>query len=384
MHPSSFYDLRARYVYTSLHGPYSLSEALEGLISYSLDESRDSILIGSQRILHHALISELSNIIDDLQDYLLYFSSKFLILCSNSPNPVKELQASYNRFEHLSVCWGAIISWLVIARKIVECNFWPRFFQPSINELAALRRRKQPQSFVLPQVPLNNSSTTASTYISSSQIHTPACPADSPSQVQHLPLLNAQSEVQRLPLSNAQSEPPQTTPSKANPTVSKEDHPSSLMLYTSPTPSELHPTRFLSNCRPSIVSLGSPFLQVSEDCSNEDFVPLNHTTIVQHQYSSTPVHAGKTRELGNLEDNKKFVGPNEQATEEVEVVVEGEEVTDVQCIRSRPVSSLRSFTKAIPQPLARSSPSTTLPLSTTQIPVMTSPSSTASRLTSIT
>ena len=58
MHPSSFYDLQARYVYTSLHGPYSLSKALEGLISYSLDESRDSILIGSQRILHHALISE--------------------------------------------------------------------------------------------------------------------------------------------------------------------------------------------------------------------------------------------------------------------------------------------------------------------------------------
>ena len=32
MHPSSFYDLQARYVYTPLHGPYSLSEALEGLL----------------------------------------------------------------------------------------------------------------------------------------------------------------------------------------------------------------------------------------------------------------------------------------------------------------------------------------------------------------
>ena len=69
---------------------------------------------------------------------------------------------------------------------------------------------------------------------------------------------------------------------------------------------------------------------------------------MQCQYSSTPVHAGETRELGNLEDNTKFVGPNEQATKEVEVVVEGEEVTDVQCIHSRPVSSLHSFAKAIP------------------------------------
>ena len=110
----------------------------------SLDESRDSLLIGSQMILHHALISELSNIIDDLQDYILYFSSKFLILCSNSPNLVKELQASYDRFEHLSVCWGAIISQLVLARKIVERNFWPHFFQPSINKLPALQRCKQP------------------------------------------------------------------------------------------------------------------------------------------------------------------------------------------------------------------------------------------------
>ena len=91
MHPSSFYDLRARYVYTPLHGPYSLSEALEGLISYSLDESRDSIPIGSQRILHHELISELSNVVDDLQGYLIYFSSQFLITPLNSPDLVKEL-----------------------------------------------------------------------------------------------------------------------------------------------------------------------------------------------------------------------------------------------------------------------------------------------------
>ena len=37
MHPSSFYDLQAHYTYTSLYGPYSLSEALEGPTLYSLD-----------------------------------------------------------------------------------------------------------------------------------------------------------------------------------------------------------------------------------------------------------------------------------------------------------------------------------------------------------
>ena len=66
MHPSSFYDLRARYIYTPLYGPYSLLEALEGLIFYSLDESQDSISIGSKRILWHELVSELSNVVDDL------------------------------------------------------------------------------------------------------------------------------------------------------------------------------------------------------------------------------------------------------------------------------------------------------------------------------
>ena len=91
MHPSSFYDLLARYIYTPLHGPYSLSEALEGLVFYSLDESRDSISIGSKRTLHHKLISELSNVVDDLQDYLIYFSSKFLISPSDSPDLLKEL-----------------------------------------------------------------------------------------------------------------------------------------------------------------------------------------------------------------------------------------------------------------------------------------------------
>ena len=67
MHPSSFYDLRARYIYSPLYGPYSLSEALEGLLLYSLNKSQDSILIGSKRSLLHELVLELSNVVDDLQ-----------------------------------------------------------------------------------------------------------------------------------------------------------------------------------------------------------------------------------------------------------------------------------------------------------------------------
>jgi len=91
MHPSSFYDLRAHYIYTPLYGPYSLSEALEGLIFYSLNESWDSVSIGSKRALQHELVSELSNVIDDLQDYLVYFSSEFLISPFNSLDFIKEL-----------------------------------------------------------------------------------------------------------------------------------------------------------------------------------------------------------------------------------------------------------------------------------------------------
>ena len=140
MHPSSFYDLRARYIYTPLYGPYSLSEALEGLVSYSLDESRDSISIGTKRTLWHELILELSNVTDDLQDYLIYFSSKFLISPSDSPDFFKELRAGSNGFEPLSLCWGAIIPRLVIAREIVECHFWPHLFRPAINNPAGLQR----------------------------------------------------------------------------------------------------------------------------------------------------------------------------------------------------------------------------------------------------
>ena len=225
MHPSSFYDLRARYVYTPLHGPYSLSEALEGLIFYPLNKSQDFILIGSKRSLRHELVSELSNVIDDLQDYLVYFSSTFLISPSVSPDLIKELRTSCEDFKYLIICWGALITRLVIARQIVEHNFWPHLFRPAINNLAALQRLGRPRSFVLPSTSWKKSFTPASPSFPSSHVHntprSPHCLLDS----------------QRLPL-NVRSEHPQTIPSITDPTGGEEDHTSSQTLNSTPAPSE--------------------------------------------------------------------------------------------------------------------------------------------------
>ena len=177
MHLSSFYDLRARYIYTPLHGPYSLSEALEGLISYPLNESRDSISISSKRSLRHELISELSNVVDDLQDYLFYFSSEFSILLPNSLDLIRELRASGDGFKHLSVCWGAIISRLVIARKIIEGNFWPHLFRPAINNPTVLQRFGQPPSLAFPNTSWNKLPVSTSAFISPSHTNrTPHSP----------------------------------------------------------------------------------------------------------------------------------------------------------------------------------------------------------------
>ena len=225
MHPSSFYDLRACYVLTPLYGPYSLSEALEGLLCYPLNELRDSITISSKRTLRHELIFELSNVVDDLQEYLLYFSSKFLISPLNLPDFINELRAGYGRFEHLTVYWGALITRLIIACKIVERYFWPHFFHPSLD------KQRPP----LPNASWNKSFAPASASITSSQIVTPAFSATSPSPVQRLPLLNAHSES------------PLSTPSKANPTVDKDGSPSSWKLDATPTPPGLHPSASTSN-----------------------------------------------------------------------------------------------------------------------------------------
>ena len=262
MHPSSFYDLRAHYVYTPLYGPYSLSEALEGLIFYSLDESRDSITISSKRTLRCELISELSNVVDDLQDYLLYFSSKFLISPLNSPDFIKELQAGYHRFEHLTVYWGALITRLITARGIIEHNFWPHLFPPTIDNLTPvdLERLGRLPSSVLPNVVLDKLSAHASALqVSPSHTNNTAHSTYNPLEV-HCQSLNPQS--------------PQTMPSKSNPTG---DHVLSLTLDLTPTFSASQRTQIPSDQQPSITPPETCFPQKRKKGSDKAFAPPDAT-----------------------------------------------------------------------------------------------------------
>jgi len=354
MHPSSFYDLRARYIYTPLYGPYSLSEALDGLIFYSLDKPRDSISIGSKTSLRHELVSELSNVIDDLQDYLVYFSSKFIISPLNSPDLLKDLQVSHNDFKYLIVCWGAVITHLVIARDIVEHNFWPHLFQPTIDKLAAFQKFKHPLSFVLPN-PLWNKS------FSSSSAFNPSPQTDNTPHATGSPLESS------LPF-NVQSERPQRTPSETDPTGGEEGHVSSLRLDTTPTSSRSPTSRIPLNHRPSNVVLN---LHVYEACSDEAFPPPNRASVAQSLCGSNSACTGITKGLGSLEDNAKVVGSNEQVTKGKEAVAEGEEVTQVPStylppvqlttILGKPAIGLATVSTRIPSSLTASRPSSTSP-----------------------
>ena len=377
MHPSSFYDLRARYIYTPLYGPYSLSEALEGLVFYSLDESRDSISIGSKRTLRHELISELSNVMDDLQDYLIYFSSNFLIFPLNSPDLFKELRAGCDGFEPLSIRWGAIITGLVVARKIVEHNFWPRFFRPVVNNLTSFQRRQCPP-FALPNVSSDKlpASMSASTFISSPHMDNTHC---SP-----YCLLESQ-----CPPFNAQSERPQTMPSTSNPTGGKEDHLSSLRLKATSTLSGSCLTRVPMDQQSSVTPLESFFPQKYENRPDELIVPPNCAVATQGFNSSTSAHNSETRGVRDLEGNAKGVGPNEQVSEEMEGVTEGKEVVRVLCAHPHPAPLTFIRTEATGEPIrvaatASSSPtasrSTSAPsLSESTIPFAHSFASASSR-----
>ena len=359
MHPSSFYDLRARYVYTPLYGPYSLSEALEGLIFYSLDKSRDSISIGSKWTLRHELILELSNVVDDLQDYLIYFSSKFLISPLNLPDFIKELQASYSRFKHLTIYWGALITRLVIACQIIEHDFWPHLFQLAINNPAGLQRLGQLSSSVFPNAALDKLSTHTSTLDSSSHTdsspHSPSCSLES----RHL-------------LRNVQSERPHTKPSNTGPTGGKQHRTSSWRLDSTPTPFASCP----SNRQPSVAPLKSHFPPTGEVRSDKVLMPLNCTIAVQRPCDSTPAHTGEMRELGDLEDDERDAGINEQTTREVEVTLEGAGATKVPCACSYPIQ----LTSIQGNVTGESMAPTRTPSSSTASPSMASqPTSTLSR-----
>jgi len=325
MHPSSFYDLQACYVYTPLYGPYSLSEALEGLFFYSLDEFRDSVSIGSKRTLQHELISELSNVVDDLQDYLLYFSSEFLISPLKLPDFIKELRASYSSFEHLTVYWGALINHLVIARKIIEHNFWPHLFQPAIDNLAGLQNFGRPCSFALPQTSWNKSSTSTSTFISAFWTNSTPYTTDPLLELEH-PTLNVQSQHLQL------------APSETDPTGSKQGCALSLRLDTTPsTHSGSHHTWISLNSQPSVAPHKSHFPLTGKVCPDKVLGLLNCTVTAQRSGSSTLTCMSGMREFVDSKNNVEVKEMDEHITEETEVAAEGDEVNTVLCIHSLPI-----------------------------------------------
>ena len=247
----------------------------------------------------------------------------------------------------------------------------------------------------------------------------PHCPLDS----QHL-------------LFNVRSEHPQTMPSKTDPTDAKGDT-SSWKFDTTQARSESHCTQIPSTRQPSVVSLESRLPKTCEDRVDDDSVLPDHTIVALCSHSSTSTHTSDTREWGSLKNEAKVVEVDEQVTGETEAAAEGEEVTVVSCVRPYPIqptstqstetspppttlqpssstrapaktltssttlrstsaasyifdsahnlhrgrqiSSLPSFAKAIPQPLACSSPSTTSPLTLiTRASAKTSPPPTMS------
>ena len=358
MHPSSFYDLRARYVYTPLHGPYSLSEALEGLIFYSLDISRDFISFGSKSSLRHELILELSNVVDDLQDYLAYFSSTFLISPPDSLDLIKELQTNFDGFKYPIVCWGALITRLVTARQIVECNFWPHFFQPAIDNLADLQRLGRLSS-VSPNAALDKLSMHASALVS------PSCTVSAPYSPYGLFKVQCQSFDARSP---------QTMRSKSNPTVRKEDRTSSRTLDSTPTLSGPFATRIPSDLQSSVIPLQSHF---PKNRSDEVLAPWNCTVSAQRSGSSTSTHSSNAREPEDLRDKAEVVGANGQDIKEQEVAAEEEEVTqDIEGLVAAPATALASSTTS--QPMSTAS----WPTLTTRAPATTSSPTTALRFAS--
>ena len=392
MHPSSFYDLRARYIYTPLHGPYSLSEALEGLLCYPLNESQDFIFIGSKRFLRHELVSELSNVVDDLHDYLLYFSSTFLISPPTSPDLIRELRASCNGFKYISICWGAIISCLAIARGIVEHNFWPHFFHQTVNNPSAFHGFGRFPSFITP----DKSSASTSAFAFTSPSHLDSAPRSQccPLEWQPQPL-NAQNEC---------PEHPRTMPSNVGPTGSKQDRTFSSTLDIPPTHSGSHLTQVPLNCRLPDNSLTSHVPWIFEDRLEEVPTLPKHTDAAHSSCSSTSVRTGDTKGLGRLEDNTKVVRADGQVSKCLEGVTEREEVTRMLYAHLHPiqlttvqgnttrglatVSTRISSSSSISWPSSMSSrppmvlqpPSTALePTSTTPAPATMSPPPTASQ-----
>ena len=182
-------------------------------------------------------------------------------------------------------------------------------------------------------------------------------------------------------------------PSKTDPTDTKGDT-SSWKFDTTQARSESHCTRIPSTGKPSLVSLESRLPKTYEDRVDDDSVLPDHTIVALCSHSSTSTHTSDTREWGSLKNETKVVMnrlPAKQRLQQKEkrspMTLQPSSTTRAPAKtstssttlqstsaasyifdsahnlhRGRQISSLRSFAKAIPQPLARSSPSTTSPL----------------------
>ena len=152
-------------------------------------------------------------------------------------------------------------------------------------------------------------------------------------------------------------------PSKTGPTAGKEDRTTSLRLNTTPTQSASLPARSSSSRQRSVAPFNLHCSRSHENFSNKVFSLPNRPCAAQCSCGSIPADADDVRDSGDLKDNAKVMGMDEQVSRETEVAGEGEEVNGVPCARLPPIqltSSQGDATKGlITKPTGTSSLSST-------------------------
>ena len=152
-------------------------------------------------------------------------------------------------------------------------------------------------------------------------------------------------------------------PSKTGPTAGKEDRTTSLKLNTTSTQSASLPARISSSRQCSIAPFNLHCSRSYENLSNKVFSLPNRPHTAQCTCGLIPAHADDVRDSGDLKDNAKVMGMDEQVSRETEVAGEGEEVTGVPCACLPPIqltSSQGDATKGlVTRPTGTSSLSST-------------------------
>jgi len=152
----------------------------------------------------------------------------------------------------------------------------------------------------------------------------------------------------------------------------KENSSSSLMLNTTPSPSGSHVTRIPPDQQPSVIPIELYFPQKYKNHSDEVFMPPNDAITT---CSLTPVYTNDERDSGDLKENVKVEGMDEQVTGETKVAAEGDKVTTAQYAHPHPtqLTSIQAEVTGEPTmvPSRTSSPSTVLQ-STSTVPCISS------------